>query len=290
MQRNEFETMVKELLPDVTEQAMEKWTQYAQELEQDGTEKESDLYDAAYVELQLIKEHQGEPTAASLFNYGEHFVFNYFELRGAAAKLTEGWTLEQIRDYTIENGCDPTDEEYRESAQALQAFRSQQEHTFSGEMCLQYASFCGDSLLLIVNSFVPALTVCLLCKSKRKGRSPMADKKNLCAMIPADLHARVRLEQEQSGKTLSEFVEQLITDYYKMKEGTKMTGDMRTMAIQLPEELFERLKAYLKRNNLKQKQFIIGLIEDALEQEEEDTAEQPETEESDEPDMDAEEE
>ena len=122
----------------------------------------------------------------------------------------------------------------------------------------------------------------------------MADKKNLCAMIPADLHARVRQEQEQSGMTLSEFVEQLITNYYKMKEGTKMTGDMRTMAIQLPEELFERLKAYLKRNNLKQKQFIIGLIEDALEQDEEDTAAQaenePETEESDEPDEDAEEE
>ena len=136
MQRNEFEAMVKELLSDVTAQAMEKLTQYAQELEQDGTEKACDLYDAAYVELRLIKEHQGEPTAASLFNYGEQFVFNYFELRGAAAKLTEGWTLEQIRDYTIENGCDPTDEEYRESAQALQAFHSQQEHTFSGEMCL----------------------------------------------------------------------------------------------------------------------------------------------------------
>ena len=124
----------------------------------------------------------------------------------------------------------------------------------------------------------------------------MADKKNLCAMIPADLHARVRLEQEQSGKTLSEFIEQLITDYYKMKEGTNMTGDMRAMAIQLPEELFERLKAYLKKNNLKQKQFIIGLIEDALEQDEEDTTAQAgsenasETEEADEPDMDAEEE
>ena len=122
----------------------------------------------------------------------------------------------------------------------------------------------------------------------------MADKKNLCAQIDTALHARVRQEQEQSGKTLSEFVEQLITDYYKMKENTKMTGDMRTMAIQLPEELFERLKAYLKKNNLKQKQFIIGLIEDALEEvEAEDTAEQPETEEAgepDEPDMDAEEE
>ena len=124
----------------------------------------------------------------------------------------------------------------------------------------------------------------------------MADKKNLCAMIPADLHARVRQEQERSGQTLSEFVEQLITDYYKMKENTKMTGDMRTMAIQLPEELFERLKEYLKKNGLKQKQFIIGLIEDALEQDEEDTTAQvdseggSETEESDEPDTDAEEE
>ena len=66
---------------------------------------------------------------------------------------------------------------------------------------------------------------------------------------------------------------------------------MRTMAIQLPEELFERLKAYLKKNNLKQKQFIIGLIEDALEQDEEDSnGSNSETEEPDEPDMDAEEE
>ena len=124
----------------------------------------------------------------------------------------------------------------------------------------------------------------------------MADKKNLCAMIPADLHARVRQEQERSGMTLSEYVEQLIQNYYNMKETTKMTGDTRTLATQIPEELFERLKAYLKKNNLKQKQFIIGLIEDALEQDEEDTTAQAdsesasETEEPDEPDTDAEEE
>ena len=119
----------------------------------------------------------------------------------------------------------------------------------------------------------------------------MADKKNLCAQIDTALHMRVRQEQERSGQTLSEYVEQLIQNYYDMKENKKMTGDMRTMAIQLPEELFERLKAHLKKNNLKQKQFIIGLIEDALEEDEaEGTAEQPETEESDEPDTDAEEE
>ena len=54
----------------------------------------------------------------------------------------------------------------------------------------------------------------------------MADKKNLCAMIPADLHARVRQEQERSGQTLSEYVEQLIQNYYDLKENKKMTGDM----------------------------------------------------------------
>ena len=46
----------------------------------------------------------------------------------------------------------------------------------------------------------------------------MADKKNLCAQIDTALHMRVRQEQERSGRTLSEFVEQLITDYYKMKD------------------------------------------------------------------------
>lgn len=62
----------------------------------------------------------------------------------------------------------------------------------------------------------------------------MADKKNLCAMIPADLHARVRQEQEQSGKTLSEFVEQLITDYYKMKTSLDKGTQRKTTENELP--------------------------------------------------------
>lgn len=41
-------------------------------------------------------------------------------------------------------------------------------------------------------------------------------------------------------------------------------GNTRPMAIQLPEELFLQLKEYLKRHGLKQKDFVIGLIEKAL--------------------------
>ena len=40
---------------------------------------------------------------------------------------------------------------------------------------------------------------------------------------------------------------------------------MRTLAFQVPDSLFQRVKAYLERNHLTQKQFVIGLIEAELE-------------------------
>ena len=40
-----------------------------------------------------------------------------------------------------------------------------------------------------------------------------------------------------------------------------MNANNRTIAFQVPEELFGRLKDYLARNGLKQKDFILGLIE-----------------------------
>ena len=42
-------------------------------------------------------------------------------------------------------------------------------------------------------------------------------------------------------------------------------GNMRTLAFQVPEELFQKIKDYLQRNNMTQKQFVIGLIENAIE-------------------------
>ena len=62
----------------------------------------------------------------------------------------------------------------------------------------------------------------------------MADKKNLCAQIDTALHMRVRQEQERSGRTLSEFVEQLITDYYKMKTSLDKGTQRKTTENELP--------------------------------------------------------
>ena len=58
-------------------------------------------------------------------------------------------------------------------------------------------------------------------------------------MLPVALHTRVRQEQEKAGMTLGEYVEALITEYYDWKDGRIMTGEMRTLAAQIPAELFD---------------------------------------------------
>ena len=91
----------------------------------------------------------------------------------------------------------------------------------------------------------------------------MEGKKNLCAMIPAELHARIMAEKEEMKLgTLAEYVERIFTEHF---EGGQISMKAeRTLAVQVPAELFERLKEYLAARNLKQKQFLIQLIENAL--------------------------
>ena len=102
----------------------------------------------------------------------------------------------------------------------------------------------------------------------------MPETRNLCAQIPLALHAQVCEAREQSGLTTAQYITQLLTEYYKMKEnGGKVTmaaNNTRTMAFQIPEDLFQRIKAHLERetqrtgHKLTQREFVLGLIEEAL--------------------------
>lgn len=98
----------------------------------------------------------------------------------------------------------------------------------------------------------------------------MEPQKNLCAQIPLSLHTKVREEQEKSGQSLSMYMTQLLTNYYE--KGEKSMDFMKTMAFQIPEELFNRIKDHLEREKqrtgkkLSQKDFVIGLIERELEE------------------------
>ena len=90
--------------------------------------------------------------------------------------------------------------------------------------------------------------------------------KNLCAPVPAGLHARVREAQEASGQTLSQYMTWLIQTFYEnqTKEEHMMNTDKRTVAFQVPGELFERFKDYLQEKVIKQNAFFLDCIHRAL--------------------------
>lgn len=93
----------------------------------------------------------------------------------------------------------------------------------------------------------------------------MTGYKNLCAEIPETLHGRVREKQAESGRTLSQYMTWLITTFYETEEKAAMSKEnTRTVAFQVPEELFEQFKEYLKKNGLKQNAFFIDCIKSAL--------------------------
>ena len=117
----------------------------------------------------------------------------------------------------------------------------------------------------------------------------MAEKRNLCAMIPLDLFTKVGAARDQAGQTNGEFITNLLTEYFNWKEngGTNMArenGKERTLAFQISEDLFNRIKAHLERESRRlgskvtQKDFVIGLIEAALAEAEQAETERSETE------------
>lgn len=100
--------------------------------------------------------------------------------------------------------------------------------------------------------------------------------KNICGKIPLDLHAKVRQEIEQREISTQEFLQQVIEEHFMEKGVESMAA--RTIAVQVTEELFGRLKAAVAWKGCKQKDFLIHVIEHAIaqveaEQRQEQTAE-----------------
>ena len=109
-------------------------------------------------------------------------------------------------------------------------------------------------------------------------------KKGISVKVDADLHAEISRYLQEHGMTMTEFVTKAIEDelHPKITEGEKIMANTRTIAIQVPEELFQRIKDYLQRNNITQRQFLIDLIEDELEREQSELEDQGEDEYEDE--------
>lgn len=94
--------------------------------------------------------------------------------------------------------------------------------------------------------------------------------KGITCRIPLALHQKITEEMRAQGITVGQFIEQIIHEHYE--KGKLTMAKTRTMAFQISEELFQRIKEYLTRfeqvygRRLTQKEFVLSLIENALEE------------------------
>lgn len=88
--------------------------------------------------------------------------------------------------------------------------------------------------------------------------------KNICGKIPIELHAKVREEIEQLEISTQDFIQQVIEEHFMEKGVNTMT--VKTVAVQVTEELSKRLKAAVNWKGCKQKDFLLNAITRAIEE------------------------
>ena len=95
----------------------------------------------------------------------------------------------------------------------------------------------------------------------------MAEMKNICGKISVELHEKVRAEIEERETSTQIFIQQVIEEHFNRLEGKgEESMEKRTLAVQITEELFQRVKWAVAKEGIKQKDFIIRIIEKAVEE------------------------
>ena len=95
----------------------------------------------------------------------------------------------------------------------------------------------------------------------------MAEMKNICGKIPVELHEKVRAEIEEKDTSTQIFIQQVIEEHFNRLEGKgEESMEKRTLAVQVTEDLFQRVKWAVAKEGIKQKDFIICIIEKAVEE------------------------
>ena len=95
----------------------------------------------------------------------------------------------------------------------------------------------------------------------------MAEMKNICGKIPVELHEKVRAEIEEKETSTQIFIRQVIEEHFNRLENKgEESMEKRTLAVQVTEELFQRVKWLVAKEGIKQKDFIIRIIEKAVEE------------------------
>ena len=97
------------------------------------------------------------------------------------------------------------------------------------------------------------------------------EKKGITTRVDLDHHAKARKYMSEHGDMkMEEFITKAIDSLVNSKEKTEeiqKPEKQRTIAFQVPESFYEKVKDYLERNSLRQNRFMYNLIKQELDRE-----------------------
>ncbi len=98
------------------------------------------------------------------------------------------------------------------------------------------------------------------------------EKKGITTKVDLEHHAKARQYMSEHGDMkMEEFITKAIDSLVNSKEKTEeiqKPEKQRTIAFQVPESFYEKVKDYLERNSLRQNRFMYNLIKQELDREE----------------------
>lgn len=95
----------------------------------------------------------------------------------------------------------------------------------------------------------------------------MADTRGITVKVLTPLHIRATEEREKLGITMSKYMESILTEHFNYldEKEAKNMGATRTIAFQVPEEFFMKVKNHLSKTRESQKDFFTNLAKAEIE-------------------------
>lgn len=92
---------------------------------------------------------------------------------------------------------------------------------------------------------------------------------NLCVKIPKPVRKQIQDRQDARGCTVDAYMNWMIETFFRMEdrimklEQSEQT-DVKTFSFQVPTELVDPFKEYLRKRHLKQREFFLDCIQRAI--------------------------
>lgn len=132
MTAEDFESSMTALLPEGTAAAMSGWVRFAEDLQMDSGEFTAKALAEYYVEFGLIKQSLGDELAVRLFNLGESYTPNPFEMRWAAGLLQQNYEPAEVEEIITDGEFSTDISGDIAFGKALIAFTEQQKEAVNG--------------------------------------------------------------------------------------------------------------------------------------------------------------